>query len=162
MATPHLPAYPGRYTNSVSSFHCHVTQGWAETCEEHGTLTQGSALFSLGSSRLGIEPKTPGKSGVEIRPTNQIFRKLLAGLFCMRNFAWVRTDFPQFFRVRRRRGAGRCDREVERERDLYWINSGESPLASVAAGGLAMLLLPVEQKCEGRPRTTGKGEQKGY
>ena len=31
---------------------------------------------------------------------------------------------------------------MERERDLYWINSGESPLASVAAGGLAMLLLP--------------------
>jgi hypothetical protein len=29
------------------------------TREEPGTLTQGGALFSLGSSRLGIEPKTP-------------------------------------------------------------------------------------------------------
>jgi hypothetical protein len=28
-----------------------------------------------------------------------------------------------------------------RERCLYWINSKESPLASVTAGGLAMLLL---------------------
>jgi hypothetical protein len=31
-----------------------------------------------------------------------------------------------------------------RERDFYWINSEESPLASVAAGGLAMLLLPAQ------------------
>ena len=35
-----------------------------------------------------------------------------------------------------------CLKLQHRERDLYWINSGESPLASVAAGGLAMLLLP--------------------
>ena len=33
-------------------------------------------------------------------------------------------------------------RERERERDLYWINSKESPLASVTAGALAMFLLP--------------------
>ncbi len=35
----------------------------------------------------------------------------------------------------------------QRERDLYWINSGKSPLASVAAGGLAMLLLPSSFPC---------------
>ena len=31
----------------------------AGTCEELGTLTQGAPVFP-GSSRLGIEPKTPG------------------------------------------------------------------------------------------------------
>jgi hypothetical protein len=36
----------------------------------------------------------------------------------------------------------RGGRDRERERYLYWINSKESPLASVTAGGLAMLLLP--------------------
>jgi hypothetical protein len=35
-----------------------------------------------------------------------------------------------------------CVCVCERERDLYWINSKESPLASVTASGLAMLLLP--------------------
>ena len=35
------------------------TQGGAGTREEPGTLTQGSPVFP-GSSRLGIEPKTPG------------------------------------------------------------------------------------------------------
>jgi len=35
------------------------TQGGAGTREEPGTLTQGAPVFP-GSSRLGIEPKTPG------------------------------------------------------------------------------------------------------
>jgi hypothetical protein len=45
------------------------------------------------------------------------------------------------------------DERRERERHLYWINSGESQLASVAAGGLAMLLLPSRRwywaRCKG-------------
>jgi hypothetical protein len=36
---------------------------------------------------------------------------------------------------------------LERERCLYWINSKESPRASVTAGGLAMLLLPSSFAC---------------
>jgi hypothetical protein len=50
-------------------------------------------------------------------------------------------------RPTRRRVFPERERERERERDLYWRNSGESPLASVAAGGLAMLLLPSSFPC---------------
>jgi hypothetical protein len=38
----------------------HTSERGDGTREEPGTLTQGGALFFLGSSRLGIEPKTPG------------------------------------------------------------------------------------------------------
>ena len=38
---------------------CRVRYGLGGTREEPGTLTQGAPVFP-GSSRLGIEPKTPG------------------------------------------------------------------------------------------------------
>jgi hypothetical protein len=46
------------------------------TREEPCTLTQGGALFSLdpGSSRLGIEPKTPGwRVFITARPSAKLF-----------------------------------------------------------------------------------------
>jgi hypothetical protein len=106
------------------------------TCREEPTAGRSSKL----TPSMHDELKSEVKKAQTLLGFNVMTVQLVHLVVCWkrtrtRNTRLFNDIFESCFKIER-----------ERERYLYWINSKESPLASVTTGGLAMLLLPFKVK----------------